>query len=614
MKKALIIFLPLLFLLYSCTEKPEPPKDKDKSVYTITVSPIQATAYINTDDVLTSSEVIQITVTVKKNNSVYMTPVQVTFQTQGAYFAESMSNSYLAVSNQGKAKATLFASAEGIYEVSIYLKVDDADNTPNAKGVYTFIIDPDLKVTGITPNTGTTLGGEQITITGNGFIFPLEVYLGGKKANYVSNTYNEIVVQTPSHMPSCCGCNDIVDLKVTLNPGQSTEKSFTLNNSFTYIFEPATPTITGVDPNHGTNDGGTLVTIYGENFYCSEGILVYFNTVPAKVVECSSNKIVVQAPPAYDAGVSNCSQQVSIRVLNICGGLDATLTGAFKYGPDIKIYAVSPGVGLAGGGDIVTIYGQGFSCPVAVTFAGVGADVISCSNNQIVVRTGGLLETNCSDQSGSVVVTDLDCGISASCNNCWTYISPKLEVSGISPTSGNVGDAITIYGYGFYPPFRILFGESNALGYTYVDETQITNVLVPPFSGNYDTENCNDAFGCPGTRNINTPVDLKVKSLNTGCESTFTSFYYEPPDTTCRAPLPNCSVSTSVNNCNVVYTANNVCGGVYTWNFGAYPCVATGNVLTCTFATTGTYIVSVDITNTGGTASCSSTATVTTCP
>lgn len=612
--KKIIILLPLLFFIYSCTEKPEEQKEPVSPSYTLTISPSSAVAYINTDTVLTQSEVVVITATVKKNNILYTTPVQVTFQTQGAYFAETMSNSYLASTAQGKATATLFADTEGVYKVNVYMKAEDSNKTFSASGEYTFMVDPDLKITGVTPNTSSSLGGEQITITGNGFVFPLEVYIGENKATYISNTYNEIVVQSPKHTASCCGCNDIVDVRVVINPNQSTEKSYTLNKSFTYIFEPASPKITGVDPNHGTNDGGTLVTIYGQDFYCSEGILVYFNTAPAKIVECYINKIVVQAPPAYDAGVSNCSQQVSIRVLNICGGLDATISGAFKYGPDIKIYAVEPGVGLSGGGDIVTIYGQGFSCPVAVTFVGVGADVISCSNNQVVVRTGGILEANCSNKSGSVVVTDLDCGISATCNNCWTYISPKLEISTISPTIGNYGDAITIYGYGFYPPFRILFGNSNALGYTYVDNTQITNVLVPPFTGSYDTQNCTDAFGCNGTRNINTPVDLSVESLNTGCKGTFKSFFYEPPDTTCRAPLPTCSITTSVNNCNVVYTAGSVCGGSYTWNFGGYPCVPTGNVLTCTFAATGTYTVSVDITNTGGTSSCSQAATVTTCP
>lgn len=611
MKKVLIILLPLILIFFSCTEKPKEPKPEEKSVYTIFLSPTSGSAYINTDDILTLQEVITLTVTIKKNNSVYLSPIQVTFQTQGALFAESLYNTYLAVSKNGKATATLFSNYEGVVEVSVFLKADDASNTPSAKGSYTFSVDPKLRIDSISPNTGTILGGNQITIYGNGFNFPLEVYIGGNKATYVSNTYTEIVVQTPSHYSSCCGCNDIVDVKVVINPGQATEKSYTLNKSFTYIFEPTDPVITGIDPNHGTNNGGTLVTIYGDGFYCSEGILVYFNNAPAKVIECFPNKIIVETPPAYDAGVANCNQTVSIRVLNICGGLDATLTGAFRYGPDLKISAIDPSVGNVAGGDLVKIYGQGFDSPVAVTFAGVGAQDISVANNLIIAKTGGVLEPNCRNITGSVTVTDIDCGISATCTGCWTYISPKLNISYITPTSGNFPGTITIYGFGFYPPFEILFGNSNAIDYTYVDQTQITGVGIPPFAGTYNTEPCLDASGCAGTRNINTPVEISVQSLSTGCEDTYNSFYYIPPDTTCRTQPPTCSISSSVSGCTITYTASSACGATYTWtDYSGGACFQVLNTYICTYASSGTKFVGVTITNSGGSVTCGGSGTI----
>lgn len=611
MKKVLIILLPLILIFFSCTEKPKEPKPEEKFVYTIVLTPTSGSAYINTDDTLTEQEVITLNVTIKKNGSVYMTPVQVTFQTQGALFAESLSNTFLAVSKDGKVTANLYSNYEGVVEVNVFLKVSDASNRPSAIGSYTFSSDPNLRIDSLSPNTGTTLGGDQITIYGNGFIFPLEVYIGGNQATYVSNTYTDIVVQTPSHYSSCCGCNDIVDVKVVVNPGQTEEKSYTLNKSFTYVFEATDPVITGIDPNHGTNNGGTLVTIYGDGFYCSEGILAYFNNAPAKVIECFPNKVIVEAPPAYDVGVENCNQTVTVRVLNICGGLDATLTGAFKYGPDLKITALSSTIGLIGGGDIVTIYGQGFDAPVAVTFAGVGAQVISVSNNEIVARTGSYYDPNCSDHSGNVTVTDVDCGISASCTGCWTYITPKLNISYITPTSGDFPGAISIYGFGFYPPFDILFGSSGALGYTYVDETQITGVGIPPFTGTYDTESCTDAFGCAGTRNINTPVDISVESLSTGCSDKFSSFFYIPPDTTCHAEAPTCSITSSVSDCTITYTASTVCGATYTWtDYSGGVCAQVGNTFTCTYASSGTKLVDVTITNTGGSATCGGSRTI----
>lgn len=611
MKKILIILLPLFFILFSCTEKPDKPEGNEVSTYSISLSPSSGSAYINFDDVLTTEEVITLTVTVKKNNSVYMTPVQVTFQTQGALFAESQTNSFLAVTNQGKATATLFSNYEGIVEVSVFLKAEDAANTPSIKGQYVFSLDPNLKVNSVSPNSGTTLGGQQVTIYGNGFVFPMDVYFGNKKAMYISNTYSELVVQTPSYLSSCCECNDVVDIKVVLNPGQTSERSYTLNSAYTYVFEPTDPVITGIDPNHGTNNGGTLVTIYGTGFYCSQGILVYFNDAPAKVIECGTDRVIVEAPPAYDAGVSNCNQAVNIRVLNICGGLDGNLNDSFKYGPDIKVTAVGPGAGTTAGGDIVTIYGQGFDAPVAVTFAGVGAQIIGISNNEIVAKTGGYLEPDCKNISGDVCVTDVDCGIEACCQECWTYVSPKLNISYITPTSGDYPGTITIYGFGFYPPLDILFGDSSALGYTFVDETQITAVGIPPFSGTYDTETCTDASGCSGRRNINTPVDISVTSFSTGCDDKFSSFFYIPADTACHANPPTCNITSTVSGCSITYSASTACGATYVWNtYSGGVCAEAGNTYTCTYNTSGTKLVDVTITNSGGLATCGGTGTI----
>lgn len=611
MRKYLIILLPLIFILFTCTEKPKPPSENPESVYSITLSPSSGSAYVNADDVLTTEETVSLTVNIKKNNSIYSGTAQVNFQTQSATFAESLANTYLVTTNNGRATATLFSNYEGEFEVSVYLKVEDPSATPSAKGKYIFSIDPNLKITGISPNTGSSLGGEQITISGNGFTFPLEVYFGENKATYISNTYNEIIVQSPSYLSSCCGCNDIVDVRVLLNPGQANENSYTLSKSFSYTFEAPEPQITGIDPNHGTNNGGTLVTIYGNDFYCSEGVLVYFNDAPAKVIECERTKIIVEAPPAYDAGVENCNEAVNITVRNVCGGLFAQLSNSFKYGPDIKVISVGPNKISTAGGENVIVYGQGFDPPVAVSLVGVAAQVLSVSNNEIVVRAQGYDNPGCSNHEGDVVVTDLDCGISASCNNCFTYISPELRISSIAPITGSYPGTITILGFGFYPPFEIFFGDNNALGYNYTSESQIDSVVIPPFSGTYLTEDCNDASNCPGQRNIDTPVDITVHSLSTDCSDSFSSFYYIPPDTTCRTNAPQCSISAEVSGCTITYIATTNCGATYNWNdLSGGVCSGAGNVYTCNYTSSGTKVVSVSVSNTGGTASCNGTGTI----
>ncbi len=612
MKKIFLLFLPFFLIILSCTEKPDDPPEEPQSNYSIELTPTSGTAYITTDTILTSDEVIELEVTIKKDGMLYTgSGVQVNFQTQGAYFAQTGTNEYFSVPTAGKAKATLFSLDAGVFEVTASLKAFDKQTGVSKSGRYTFVINPDLKVTGISSTTGSALGGEEVTIYGNGFVFPLEVYFGDQKATYISSTYNEITVQTPPHFPSCCNCNDVVDVKVTIYPKEPTEKSEVLKNIYTYIFEPISPKITAIDPSHGKNDGGDLVSIFGEGFYCEEGVLVYFGSVSAKVIECTSSKIIVETPPAYDVGVTSCSEAVDINVLNVCGGLSNSLPGAFKYGPDIKITALSQDVGFSNGGDKVTIYGQGFSSPVAVSFAGVGAQVLSVSNNEILVVTGAYYEPECSDHSGDVVVTDIDCGISASCRNCWTYRTPELRISYITPISGNYPGTIDIYGSGFFTPLEITFDESNALGYGDVTLTSIEDVLIPPFSGSYATESCIDANGCEGQRYINTGVDVNVTSITTGCSDKFQYFYYIPPDTTCRAPAPTCSISSDVSGCVITYTAESICGATYNWSSSEGTCTTPApNTYQCTYTTSGTKTASVTIQNTGGSTSCSGSGTI----
>lgn len=607
MKKIYYLLILFIIFLFSCTEKPEGPRPEEPSNYSILISPKEASAFVNTDEIITQDEIIPIEVTVKKNNVVYTKQMQVTFVTQGAYFYESMSNEYLAVTDKGKARASLFSNYPGEVKVEAYLKGEGVTSGVSTTGKYTFYYDTGLKITSISPTTGSTKGGETVSIYGNGFIFPLEVYFGEKKATYISNTFTEIQVTTPQYYSHCCGCNDVVDVKVVINPGQLTENSFIFKNGFTYLYEPYQPKITGIDPNHGTDYGGTLVTIYGEGFYCNEGVLVYFNDVPAKVINCKNNKIVVESPPAHDAGVQNCNQAVDIKVLNICGGLSATLIDGFRYGPEMKLNAISQTGGSVFGGDTVTIYGQGFDCPVAVTFAGIGQRIISCSNNEIVLITSSYYNPECKSKDGDIVITSINCGVSVICRNCWKYITPELYITSISPISGNFPGTISIYGAGFYPPFNITFGGLNALGYNWIDPTMIADVGIPPFSGTYPTEDCFDGAGCPGKRFGSSPVSIRIRSATTGCEASYESFFYQPPDTTCRTDAPKCNIKSEVSGCTISFTTDPACGATYNWTdlSGAISCFSSGNSYVCTYDSSGTKFVSLTVTNSGGSAYCS---------
>ena len=98
----------------------------------------------------------------------------------------------------------------------------------------------------------------------------------GTSAPIVSGSSTEMTVTTPVHYPS--DTDDVVDVKVVIFPGYcTTEDNDTVSDVFTYLFEPLDPVITGIQSRRHRRRHP--VTIYGSNFYCGEGILVYFDNV-----------------------------------------------------------------------------------------------------------------------------------------------------------------------------------------------------------------------------------------------------------------------------------------------------------------------------------------------
>ena len=441
MKKGLFLLFILLGLLVSCTDSPTEPGPPDggggggTTGYSISLAPEDGSAFITGDLTLTENEIIEITATVRKDGTVVTDRIQVIFEIfgTGAAFVESGTSYYNTYTVNGTATATLFSTVTGTFTIKATARFSDNKSAYTTEN-YTFFEDPHLSITSVSPTTGSSAGGETVTITGTGFMQPLEVYFGTERAQFVTGTSTEMTVTTPIHYSSDCDTNDVVDVRVVIFPGQPAESSDTASDVYTFLFEALPPTVTGIDPNHGDTDGGTLVTVYGTNFYCGgQGLLVYFNEVSAPVVSCSPDKLVVKSPPAHDVGIDNCTTPVSVRVLNLCGGLSYSLADSFKYGPKILITAWGPTQGDAIGGTPVTIYGQGFDSPVAVTLAGVGAQVVSVSNNEIYVLSGAYdPQGRCGNLTGPITVTDIECATSAeSDSGAWTYISPEVFKIGL---------------------------------------------------------------------------------------------------------------------------------------------------------------------------------------
>ncbi|MBI2550207.1 IPT/TIG domain-containing protein [Candidatus Woesearchaeota archaeon] len=137
---------------------------------------------------------------------------------------------------------------------------------------------PPPSITSITPNSGSTVGGTPITITGDYFQSGLSVTIGTSVATDVvvspdGKNGKTITATTSSSLTA--GAKDVT---VTNPDGQFS----ILPSAFTYVFPPS---VTSITPNSGSTVGGTPITITGD--YFQSGLSVTIGTSVATDVVVS---------------------------------------------------------------------------------------------------------------------------------------------------------------------------------------------------------------------------------------------------------------------------------------------------------------------------------------
>lgn len=407
----------------------------------------------------------------------------------------------------------------------------------------------------VDPNVGSPAGGETVSIFGQGFREPVRVEIGGVVAQVLSVTSNRVRVLTPpSTSPPAVGETQPVAVTVDNAVGSEFAASDSLPNGFIYAnggsFEQ--PQIFSVTPNTGPNEGGTEVVINGSGFRSPVQVLFGLSggaTVEAQVLSVTSGRIRVLSPPARSFGQPNLNEQVDITVVNLESGFRAVAPGAFRYGTPVLLTAIDPSQVDPRGGELVTLYGQGFDEPVTVSVNGVNQAIISVTGTEVVFRTAAV-SVNCNefgvDATGSVVLTNIETNEQAS-GLSLGYEYPFPQIFSINPNtgpgSGNTPVAIT--GQNFEVPARVKFGTQTAANATVTGGGTTVSTNSPQFSG-FEEEPCDDnADGQQGSRFVPTPVDISVTNVVSGCTATVDDiFVYTPTDTTCRgdvAPPPDVS-------------------------------------------------------------------------
>ena len=176
---------------------------------------------------------------------------------------------------------------------------------------------PQPTVAVVSPNIGSTSGGESVTITGTNFLCSAVV-------NFGANPATQVVIDSPTQItvisPPGTGT---VNVTVT-TPGGGTSV-ITPSDEFTYV---AAPTVNGISPNSGPTSGGTSVIITGTNFTGATSIL--FGGNPASFTVNSSTQITAISPPGTGT--------VNVTVTTANGTSAITSFTQFTYIPLVTVF------------------------------------------------------------------------------------------------------------------------------------------------------------------------------------------------------------------------------------------------------------------------------------
>jgi IPT/TIG domain len=378
-------------------------------------------------------------------------------------------------------------------------------------------------VTSCSPTFGPPAGGTALTLNGGGFTGTAATtrvvfFAGGiaREALVTNVSAGQVNVVTPA-FPELTATSTPVQILVTLGLGTSSPTALTAPTCFVYSTAPAsTPTVTAVLPSSGKNEGNTRVAIIGSGFVAP--VQVFFGSVEATVLSVAYNQIVALSPPATGLGLANQNQLVDVRVHEVNSGKDGTLTGAFQYGPAMRLISfaganVQPSTGPF---TPFTIIGQGFDAPVRVSLAGIVASVISVSATEIVVLPG---PTGCTGAGGGVTVTNINTGETVT-GLSFTYTGGVgMTITTLSPNQANVpsgGLDIVISGTALLNPIVTFGGASVPVVSSAVDGSSVT-VHIPATTA--AAPNC--GVNPPGTDlAAGLPVDVTVTNSVAGCSVT----------------------------------------------------------------------------------------------
>jgi len=238
-------------------------------------------------------------------------------------------------------------------------------------------------VRSLAPTSGPIDGGTRVTITGDAFESPAQVFFGSAQAQVLNVQFHSIDVITPAARdtnPNGSGAvTGPVGVRVlNVNSG----KSVTAADAFRYVNKAQ---ITAVTPDQGPFTGGTRVLIDGTGF--NEPVTVYLDGIAASVIKVTPTEITVIS---NGLALASCGDSTGpVVVTNVDNGDSATAPTPWIYRVAKPVIISVSGVNPAPGTTVSVIVANAVGIP-RITIGGVGAAIVSQTDNGNGTTTFGV--------------------------------------------------------------------------------------------------------------------------------------------------------------------------------------------------------------------------------
>jgi len=227
-------------------------------------------------------------------------------------------------------------------------------------------------------------------------------------------------------------------------------------------FAPATtPSVTGLSPTSGSNQGGTSVVITGTDF--TGATAVEFGGVAASSFTINSSTKITAIAPAGNG-------TVTVQVFGPGGISPSNPNDLFTNISPVTATGLSPSTGVQAGGNTVSITGTYFSTGATVMFGYSPATnvVVNSATNITATAPSGTGEVN-------VTVTTYQGTSAENSADLYTY-EPPPTVTSVSPASGPIagGTSVTLGGTGFVSGMTVDFGSPAGTSVNVTSSTSLT--------------------------------------------------------------------------------------------------------------------------------------------